>query len=131
LKPVPERPPHLELRRFGTDQLIEELARRQNEAPIVTPANWCHDCANYVAWNDAPRKTEMPDNFNACTKGHPMKFVAPEDMDDEYGFYRTVCADRAMAATKPTAPDEAGTRGAFLAAKPRPKAPALPPKRVR
>jgi hypothetical protein len=95
-----DRPPHWELRKFGTDQLIEELARRQNAAPVAKPEHWCHDCDNYVAWNDKPRKGEMPDSFNACTKGHTMKFVAPEDFDDEYGFYLRVCADRAMDSTK-------------------------------
>ncbi len=85
-----------ELRRFHTSQLIEELARRQNEAPCAKPDHWCHDCGNYVAWYDLPRKGEMPDSFNACTKGHAMKFIAPEEFDAEYGFYRRVCADREM-----------------------------------
>ena len=85
-----------ELRRFNTSQLIEELARRHNENPVVKPDHWCHDCAHYVAWNDKPRKGECPDSFNPCTKGHTMKFIAPQDFGDEYGFYLRVCADRKM-----------------------------------
>lgn len=101
-----ERPCHWELRKFGTDQLIEELARRHNKAPVAKPKHWCHDCDHFVAWNDKPRKGEMPDAFNACTKGHTMKFVAPEDFDDEYGFYLRVCADRAMPKQDSQAPDK-------------------------
>lgn len=86
----------MRLRRYSTNQLIEELARRANGVTTDKPQHWCHDCSRYVAWNDkvpAPRK-DCPDNYNPCTKGHAMRFMAPEEYDDEYGFYLQVCADR-------------------------------------
>jgi hypothetical protein len=93
----------LKLRNFSTDQLIEELARRANARGTRKPKLWCHDCANFVAWCDrkpGPRKSVKPiedgcpEDYNPCTKGHEMKFVVPEMIDDEYGLYLPVCADR-------------------------------------
>lgn len=86
----------MRLRRYSTGQLIEELARRANNAPTRKPEHWCHDCRNFVAWIDkspSPRNACQED-YNACTKGHKMRFSAPEEYDDEYGFYMPVCADR-------------------------------------
>lgn len=85
------------LKSFTDDQLIEELARRRNERTVATPEHWCHDCRNFVAWADAPRKGPMPDDYNPCAKGHRMQFVVPMEIDDEYGYYRRVCADREAA----------------------------------
>lgn len=86
----------MRLMRYSTNQLIEELARRAAGVPTRKPEYWCHDCKNFVAWFDkvpAPTK-DCPENYNPCTKGHTMMFRAPEEYDDEYGFYRPVCADR-------------------------------------
>ena len=84
------------LRDYSTDQLIEELARRRNIRDTMNPKHWCHDCTNFVAWLDKvpePRET-CPDNYNACTKGKVMKFKAPEEIGDEWGFYLQVCEYR-------------------------------------
>jgi len=102
------------LRRYSRNQLIEELARRANERDTrKTPEHWCHDCSHFVAWCEqvpAPRK-DCPDEYNPCTKGHAMRFMAPEEIDDEYGFYLAVCADRDLlpnvrANLDPTAPHD-------------------------
>lgn len=84
------------LKSFTDDQLLEELIQRRNGRSVNKPEHWCHDCRNFVAWDDAKRKSLMPETFNPCTKGHSMLFVVPEEIDDEYGFYRRVCADRDM-----------------------------------
>lgn len=86
----------MRLRQFSRHQLIEELARRANEAPTAKPERWCHDCRNFVSWNDQepPPRRDMPEDYNPCTKRHKMRFVAPDEIDDEYGFYLPVCADR-------------------------------------
>jgi hypothetical protein len=76
------------------DWLLEELIRRRNAEPVAKPKHWCHDCAHWKAWNEVPREGQMPDSFNPCTKGHTMQFVVPQEIDDEHGFYRHVCADR-------------------------------------
>jgi len=84
------------LRRYSTNQLIEELARRANGKVTKKPESWCHECSHFIAWLDVvptPRK-DCPENYNPCTKGHKMRFMAPEEIDDEYGFYLNVCADR-------------------------------------
>jgi hypothetical protein len=88
------------LKHFTDDQLIEELVRRRNKRRDAGQVEqWCHDCTNFVAWNEADRKGRpMPDDFNPCTKGHKMAFVTPEDIGDDYGYYRRVCADRSEAA---------------------------------
>lgn len=88
----------MRLRRYSTNQLIEELARRANGVPTQKPEHWCHDCTHFVAWCDkvpAPRK-DCPENYNPCTKGHAMRFMVPEEYGDEYGFYLQVCADRGL-----------------------------------
>lgn len=88
----------MRLRRYATNQLIEELARRANAVPTKKPGHWCHDCTHFLAWHDktpVPRM-DCPDDYNPCTKGHAMKFMAPEEVDDEYGFYLPVCADRVL-----------------------------------
>lgn len=86
----------MELRRYSTNQLIEELARRANGHSTDKPEHWCHDCKHFVAWIDANRvgHKACPEDYNPCTKGHAMKFLAPEEIDDEYGYYLPVCADR-------------------------------------
>lgn len=83
-----------ELKRFSTQQLLEELVRRQNVRTHAKPEAWCHDCRHYETWADKPRRGECPDDFNPCTKGHAMLFVVPEEIDDDFGYYRNVCADR-------------------------------------
>ena len=86
----------MRLRRYTTNQLIEELARRANGKTTERPEHWCHECSHFVAWLDrvpAPRK-DCPDDYNPCQKGHAMRFIAPDEIDDEYGFYLPVCADR-------------------------------------
>lgn len=83
------------LREYTTAQLIEELARRAHARNTEKPEHWCHDCAHFLTWADGktPNKP-CPDDYNPCTKGHVMRFVEPEDLGDEYGFYLRVCADR-------------------------------------
>lgn len=84
------------LRRFTTNQLIEELARRANGIDTQKPEQWCHDCTHFVTWHNqvpAPRR-DCPDSYNPCTKRHKMLFMAPQEIDDTYGFYLPVCADR-------------------------------------
>lgn len=90
--------PSIDLRHFSTPQLIEELARRANAKPTRRPERWCEDCAHFVAWVDQAQAENMdcPDDYNPCQKGHAMSFLAPEQIDDAYGFYRTVCADRVI-----------------------------------
>lgn len=87
--------------RFTEDELLAELVRRRNATDIAKPEHWCHDCAHFEPWDARPRKSRtMPEDFNACSKGHAMRFVVPEgcpDAQDDWGFYRTVCADRRAA----------------------------------
>ena len=88
--------PILKLRGFSTAQLIEELARRSNEHRTSQPRDWCENCTHFIAWAegktpDAP----MPDDYNPCAMRHTMRFQVPESVGDtDYGYYRSVCADR-------------------------------------
>ena len=93
----------MKLRRYSREQLIEELARRANEQPTAQPAQWCDDCTHFVAWNDRvpPPRRDCPEDYNPCQKGHAMRFQAPEEIGEEYGFYLPVCADRDMRDTAP------------------------------
>ena len=89
----------MKLRSYSTNQLIEELARRANGTPTAKPEHWCHDCTHFVAWYDQVPMPRMKvfDSYNPCTKAHAMKFIAPDAIDDDYGFYRPVCIDRDIA----------------------------------
>lgn len=80
------------------DWLLEELMRRRNAETVASPEHWCHDCKHFEAWNEKKRAGQMPESFNPCTKAHAMQFIVPQDIGDEYGFYRRVCADREIAA---------------------------------
>jgi hypothetical protein len=86
------------LKKFSDEDLLEELCRRQrvrverDERLAFRP---CDDCANFIYWD---KEGDPPGDYNACKKGHEMKFRMPEGGGDpkpsEYGFYRRVCADR-------------------------------------
>lgn len=90
----------MKLRGYSTQQLIEELARRANGRDTKQPDHWCHDCTHFVTWADGKTPDKpMPDSFNPCTKRHAMRFLAPEDIGDEYGYYLPVCADRDQKST--------------------------------
>lgn len=87
----------IKLRDYTTAQLIEELARRANGRDTKQPECWCHDCTHYLTWADGKTPSKpMPDDYNPCTKKHEMRFMAPVEIDDEYGYYLPVCADRDM-----------------------------------
>ncbi len=84
------------LRQFSTDELIEELARRAQAKLTRKPKRWCDECAHFVAWIDKKPSPggDCPPDYNPCAKGHAMAFIAPQDIEDAYGFYRAVCPDR-------------------------------------
>src|SRR3569623_1889737 len=85
----------MKLRDYTTAQLIEELAQRSNKQTTKKPKHWCHDCKHHVVWEDGKTPNEaMPDGYNPCTMGHKMRFMMPEEIGDEYGYYLPVCADR-------------------------------------
>lgn len=86
------------LRQFSTEELVEELARRAHAQPEQKPKHWCDECAHFVAWIDKrpPPGPGWPLDYNPCTKGHTMAFIAPQEMGDDYGFYRAVCPDREL-----------------------------------
>lgn len=94
------------LRSFSDDDLIEELARRRNDRSKRKPERWCQDCARFVPWG-IDNKMPMPENYNPCSKGHAMKFHTPESLDDEFGYFVHICADREDA---PGVPKEGGAR---------------------
>lgn len=73
---------------FSTTELLEEIIRRKNadEGPPVQ--KWCDDCAHFVTLLGAG------ESYNPCMKGHAMSFRMPDDLDDEWGFFRRVCGDR-------------------------------------
>lgn len=84
------------LRKFTTDELLAEIVRRRNaiERDNSRIKNWCDDCGNFRCWTES---YEPPENYNACGKGHVMKFACPPLGGDPHGpagFYRTVCPDR-------------------------------------
>lgn len=90
----------MRLRDYTTNQLVEELARRANSVTTQKPEHWCCDCTHFVTWLDrqpTPRDCDCPQDYNPCTKRHQMKFIAPQEITDEYGFYLPVCADRKQA----------------------------------
>ena len=87
-----------QLKHFSDAQLIEELARRHNDAHHKKIDKWCHSCKNFVGWIQSGKAGNMPDSYNPCIKNHKMGFLAPLMDDDPHssdnGFYRIVCVDR-------------------------------------
>ncbi|MHB0927772.1 MAG: hypothetical protein ACYC3W_02455 [Candidatus Nanopelagicales bacterium] len=85
----------INLREFSTSQLIEELARRSNKRGEQKPRDWCENCTHFIPWIEGKTpEAPMPDTHNPCEMQHTMRFQVPECITDDYGFYRTVCADR-------------------------------------
>lgn len=79
------------LSNYSDDELIEELAKRRNARETERPVRWCENCEHYKTW---AKDSDPPDSYNPCSKKHKMHFRVPEQIDDEYGYYRRVCADR-------------------------------------
>lgn len=86
------------LKRFSDEQLLEEMVRRQrvrderNERLAFQP---CDECKNFVFWR---ADGDPPDDYQPCSKGHQMKFRMPSGHNpyqEDWGFYRRICADRA------------------------------------
>ena len=80
------------LAKYSTAVLLEEISRREQARTERKPIErWCEDCKNFKFWTG---KGEPP-TYNPCSKEHKMSFRVPEDYNDECGYYRRVCADRA------------------------------------
>jgi hypothetical protein len=82
------------LRGFTRAELLQELVRRENEGSKESCVPWCHDCRLFSPWDSSKAHLEMPQDYNPCSKGHVMNFVAPDDFGADCGFYRNVCLDR-------------------------------------
>lgn len=81
------------LKDYTEVELIEELARRAANREKSKPKKWCSNCSNFKCWKGVGN--DVPEEYNPCTKGHKMSFAMPEyETDDDYGFYRGICADR-------------------------------------
>jgi hypothetical protein len=79
---------------FSTDELLAEIIRRRNARATRGPIVQCDKCAHFV-----PSETEYAnDAYNPCAKKHEMSFRMPDPeagpLDDDWGFFRRVCADR-------------------------------------
>lgn len=93
-RPVPD--PRV-LQAFSDEALMDELSRREHARHLDEQAMriWCDDCVHFEVWDKKGRAhLPIPDHFNPCTKGHKMKFQSPQEIGDDYGFYRLACRDR-------------------------------------
>lgn len=84
------------LAKFSTAVLLEEIARREQQRAERKPIkDWCEDCKHFKFWT---KSSDPPDDYNPCSKGHKMSFRVPEtmsDVDNDSGYYRRICTDRA------------------------------------
>lgn len=83
---------------FSTDELLAEIVRRRNARVSRRPIVRCDQCQHFKT-----SETRYDDDtYNPCSKGHEMSFRMPEaddgppDSNDDWGFYRRVCADRLL-----------------------------------
>lgn len=79
---------------YTDQQLMDELLeRRLEEEREGEDREYCHDCAHFTPWK---RRGEMPDDYNACSKKHQMRFHMPEPWEapEDGGFYKRICSDR-------------------------------------
>ena len=86
-------------------QLLEELARRLNEAERAeAPEQWCDDCVNFRYGTDAEAKKK---GWSPCAKRHAMQFYLPQphDSPETFGYYVEVCADRKIRPYPPPEPE--------------------------
>jgi hypothetical protein len=80
-----------DLAAFSSDELLAEIVRRRNAKASRRPIVRCDQCQHFKTSETAD------DKYNPCSKKHVMSFRMPEhETDDDYGFYRRVCEDRAM-----------------------------------
>lgn len=85
---------------YSTDELLAEIVRRRNALERTQPPeHFCDDCANFIP------NERASDSYNPCRLKHKMSFWMP-DMDgdphqQDWGFYRRVCADRRPAEVSP------------------------------
>lgn len=87
------------LMEFSDEALMNELSRRiaVRRTDERTTHVWCDDCIHFETWDKPGRAhLRMPDSFNPCTKKHRMSFQTPDEIGDEYGFYRIGCRDRRL-----------------------------------
>lgn len=80
---------------YTDEDLLEELAGRERRRRERAPIKPCDECRNFKAW-DTAAGTPL-DDYNPCQKEHRMSFKEPDSPTTyDWGFYRRVCADRAM-----------------------------------
>lgn len=96
---MPATPPDpSKLCEYSDEALMDELSRRMFARKLDDSQSrvWCDDCSHFAPWNSLSHREnlKMPEKFNPCTKGHKMDFQTPEEIGDEYGFYRKWCRDR-------------------------------------
>lgn len=87
---------------FSTDQLLAEIVRRRNARVSQQPIVKCDECRHFVFFKGVG---DSPDSYNPCAKRHVMSFRVPEDeIDDDWGYYLRVCADREFRIDLPDLP---------------------------
>lgn len=85
------------LMEYSDEALMNELSRRiaDRRNDERTTHVWCDRCVHFEIW-DKPGRAHlaMPNDYNPCTKRHRMRFQTPDEIGDDYGFYRIGCRDR-------------------------------------
>ena len=79
---------------FTDDELLEEIVRRRNSNKSNRqPARWCEECLNFRTWSE---KSQVPADYNPCSKKHQMDFHTPTAWQSPecFGHHRTICTDR-------------------------------------
>ena len=81
------------LSQFSDDQLFEEIVRRRNGDDNGNRGDiqFCDNCEHFIAWDE---KTDTPKGYNPCSFGHDLQFRTPIGYENDWGFFRRVCADR-------------------------------------
>jgi hypothetical protein len=82
-----------DLSKYTDDELLNELQQRAERRNEETPIKCCDECKHFKPYKGIG--LNVPDTYNACSKGHKMSFRQPANpVDDNWGYYKRSCKDR-------------------------------------
>jgi len=72
---------------FSDDELLEEIVRRKNgdDEGCRGDIKFCDECEHFVKWEGG----DLPEKYSPCVFGHDVKFRAPVDYSNQWGFFRS------------------------------------------
>ncbi|MGE4534697.1 hypothetical protein [Halomonas sp.] len=81
----------------GLNALRESYGNRELELFLLERehggTDYCDACLMFTPWKGP---SEVPEDYNPCSLGHPMHFHIHEHDPHAGGYYRLICSDREL-----------------------------------